>query len=261
MSEPIVPDPTPGCGLILGGTAEARQLAALATATGLPVISSLAGRVSRPALPVGAVRIGGFGGAGGLAEFLRTHRIRAVVDATHPFAATMSANAATACTGNKIPILRLARPGWADRADAMNWQWVDSTQEAAAIVERLGRRTFLTTGRQTLSDFSKLDAQFVLVRVVEPPEAPLPAGWEVVQDRGPYSLAGELELMRSAAIEVLVTKNSGGSYTSAKLDAAKELGVAVVVVRRPIPNDMVAAVDSPAAALRWFADRLTAASL
>jgi len=238
--------------LILGGTAEARALATAANRAGLSVVSSLAGRVSRPALPTGPVRVGGFGGAAGLAGYLRDERIRAVVDATHPFAATMSASAATACTATGVPLLRLARPGWSARADAACWNWVTSTAAAGEVAAQLGGRPFLTTGRQTLGDFVPLSERFVLVRVVELPTTPLPPAWELIRDRGPYSLAGELDLMRSRAIEVLVTKDSGGAYTSAKLDAAAALGVAVVVVRRPAGDAAVPAVASAAQALEWL---------
>lgn len=246
------PDPPGKCALILGGTAEARALAAAAIRAGLSVVSSLAGRVSRPALPVGPVRIGGFGGAAGLAGYLRDERIRAVVDATHPFAATMSASAATACGATGVPLLRLARPGWSTRDDAGRWRWVSTTAAAGEVAAQLGRRTFLTTGRQTLDDFIPLADRFVLVRVVEPPTAPLPPAWELIQDRGPYSLAGELDLMESRAIDVLVTKDSGGAYTSAKLDAAATLGLAVVVVRRPAVDERVPAVASAVQALEWL---------
>lgn len=241
-----------GAVLILGGTSEGRALAAAAVGVGVPVVSSLAGRVSRPALPVGQVRIGGFGGAVGLQQFLTTHRIRAVVDATHPFAATMTSSAAVACAATGIPLLRLARPGWAGLAGAADWNWVDSIAAAAAATDRLGRRPFLTTGRQTLEQFRVLADRFVLVRVVEPPDSALPVRWELIRDRGPYSLTAELSLMRSNSIDVLVTKDSGGDYTSAKLNAASRLGIPVVVVRRPAVPEGVQSVESVPAALAWL---------
>lgn len=247
-----VPAPTDRVALILGGTAEGRALAAAAVAVGRPVVSSLAGRVSRPALPVGPVRIGGFGGPAGLADYLTGARIGAVVDATHPFAATMSANAVLACTAVGIPLLRLARPGWAGRPDAGSWLWADSTTAAATVTRQTGRRPFLTTGRQTLQDFAALADRPTLVRVVEPPDLPLPGSWQVIQDRGPYAVAGELALMHAHGIDVVVTKDSGGAYTSAKLDAAGALDIPVVVVRRPAPDARVPAVDSVAAALDWL---------
>jgi precorrin-6A/cobalt-precorrin-6A reductase len=249
---PTAADGTDGSILILGGTAEGRALAVAATAARYPIVSSLAGRVSRPALPVGSVRIGGFGGPDGLAAYLTSARISAVVDATHPFAARMSANAVAACTAVGVPLLRLARPGWAGRADADWWRWVDSTAAAAVATRETGQRAFLTTGRQTLPEFAGLTDRSTLVRVVEPPDIPLPDRWQVMLDRGPYVLAGELTLMRAFEVDVLVTKDSGGSYTSAKLDAAAELHIPVVVVRRPSPPAGVATVDSVAGALEWL---------
>lgn len=249
LTRGVVPD---GSVLILGGTAEGRALAAAAVGAGYPIVSSLAGRVARPALPVGPVRIGGFGGSAGLAAYLVDCRVRAVVDATHPFAATMSASAAQACRAVGVPLLRLARPGWSTRPDAGSWQWADSTVAAAGSAGRIGQRAFLTTGRQTLPDFAALADRPTLVRVVEPPEAPLPQRWHLVLDRGPYTLAGELELMTARQVDVLVTKDSGGAYTCAKLDAAAQLHIPVVVVRRPAPDAEVPAVTSVAGAVAWL---------
>ena len=218
--------------LILGGTSEARALAAALTARGVPVTSSLAGRVADPALPVGAVRIGGFGGPGGLTAHLESERPSVVVDATHPFATTISRSAVTACRAVGIPLLRLARPGWADHPDAASWHWVDSYPAAANRAAALGSRIMLTTGRTTLPHFLALDAEFVLVRLVEE-VGDLPAHWELIRSRGPYTVPAERELMASRRIEVLVTKDSGGAMTAPKLTAAASAGVQVVVVRRP----------------------------
>ena len=239
--------------LILGGTAEGRALAAAAVAAELPVISSLAGRVSNPARPAGEVRIGGFGGVSGLTEYLVTQRISAVVDATHPFAATISASAARACSDTGLPLLRLARPGWSTRPEAGGWHWVGSTTAAAQAAFGLGDKAFLTTGRQSLEDFIQaLAGRETLIRVVEPPVINLPPAWELIQDRGPYAPAAELQLMASRAVNVLVTKDSGGHYTEAKLNAAAVLGIPVVVVRRPAAARGVPVVDSPDDALAWL---------
>lgn len=235
--------------LILGGTAEARALAATLNDAGVPVISSLAGRVRNPALPAGEIRVGGFGGPDGLAHYLRTHRIRAVVDATHPFATGISASAATAGGAAGVPLLRLARPGWAGHPLAGTWQWVDDYPAAAAAVS--GRRVFLTTGRTTLGDFGGLTTPFVLLRLVDPPSAPPADRWSVIISRGPYTVAGEVALLREHRIEALVTKDSGGPLTEAKLVAADQLGVAVVVVRRPAGVAGVPTVTSVAAASAW----------
>ncbi|SER38744.1 cobalt-precorrin-6A reductase [Microlunatus flavus] len=216
--------------LVLGGTAEARALAAALVEAGVDVLSSLAGRVSAPALPVGRVRVGGFGGVDGLATFLVEHRVAAVVDATHPFAATISANAAGACSATGVPLLRLARPGWSDHPDAGAWTWVDAVAQALDVP---GVRPLLTTGRQSLAEFLPWADRRVLARVVDPPEIALPPAWRVLRSRGPYALEGERSLLREHRADLLVTKDSGGTHTAAKLDAARELEVPVVVVRRP----------------------------
>ncbi|GHH44449.1 cobalt-precorrin-6A reductase [Lentzea cavernae] len=226
--------------LILGGTGEARELASR-----VPAVSSLAGRVSAPRLPVGEVRIGGFGGVDGLVRWLRDNDVHAVVDATHPFARQITANAFEACSQVGVPFLVLRRPGF---TPADGWRWVDGVAEAARDLP--GERVFLTTGRQDLAEFAACP-QWFLARMVEPPEPPMPHRIEVLLSRGPFTVDGELELMRSREIDVLVTKDSGGSMTSAKLEAARQLGVPVVVVRRPPlpPAETVADVD---AAVRWL---------
>ncbi|MGV9743768.1 cobalt-precorrin-6A reductase [Rhodococcus zopfii] len=237
--------------LILGGTGEARALAERLQSGGTEFVSSLAGRVRNPRLPVGEVRVGGFGGADGLAKFLRDHRIRAVVDATHPFAAGISANAAAACAATGVPLLRLARPGWHGTAGSGAWTWVDGHDEAATAAAT-GRRIFLSTGRQTLDRFvGPLAHHATLVRVVEPLDIEIPERWTVLHARGPYTLDGERDLMREHGIDTLVTKDSGGSYTRAKLDAAAELGVRVIVVRRPVAPTGTDTVGSVTAAAEW----------
>ncbi|WP_409186035.1 cobalt-precorrin-6A reductase [Amycolatopsis sp. VS8301801F10] len=239
--------------LILGGTAEARDLAAELHERGVAVVSSLAGRVTRPRLPVGEVRIGGFGGVEGLTTWLREHGVRAVVDATHPFAERIGANAFHAAQAAGIPLLRLARPGW-QPGDADRWHWADDLEEAAALLPGLGTRVFLTSGRQGLAAFADLDPLWFLIRCVDPPGQPLPRAHEVVLDRGPYRLDGERALMTEHDIDVLVTKDSGGAMTAAKLTAARELGLPVVVVRRP-PRPSAAETADVAAAVEWVLDR------
>ena len=239
--------------LILGGTAEARALAAALVTAGVDTLSSLAGRVADPTLPAGRVRIGGFGGVEGLASFLARDRVRVLVDATHPFATTISTHAVAAADLAGVPLLQLARPGWADHPDAAGWNWVPDHDAAALAAARLGRRPMLTTGRQTLPSYLALPA--ALVRLVEPADAAVPPGWTVVLDRGPYTAAGELTLMRAQRVDVLVTKDSGGSYTSAKLDAARALALPVVVVARPAAaassGSATAVVADVGAAAAW----------
>lgn len=220
--------------LILGGTAEARELARLIEEDPrFSVLSSLAGRVARPRLPVGETRIGGFGGPSGLTAFLAAEGFDLLVDATHPFAATISRNAALAAESAGVPLLAVVRPGWAPGpGDA--WTPVPTVAAAAALLaERPGGRAMLTTGRQDAHEFAALDDWWFLVRVVDAPSGPLPRRHELLRDRGPYTLDSERTLMRSLGIDVLVTKNSGGDLVSAKLAAARELGVEVVMVDRP----------------------------
>jgi precorrin-6A/cobalt-precorrin-6A reductase len=246
---------TPPTVLILGGTAEARELAGrLAGRDGLRVVSSLAGRVRDPALPAGQVRIGGFGGPGGLAGWLTSQRAAAVVDATHPFAAGISANAAVACGRTRTPLLSLLRPPWAPgRGD--DWHTAGSLPDAAALLPSLGSRVFLTTGRQGLAAFTQLASTWFLIRCVDPPSGPLPPASQVILARGPYDAAAELALMRTHGIDVLVTKNSGGELTAGKLQAARELAIPVVMVTRPALPE-VPRCSSAAAAERWLLHQL-----
>ncbi|MDX2604926.1 cobalt-precorrin-6A reductase [Streptomyces caniscabiei] len=244
--------------LILGGTTEARRLAELLhTTPGVRLTSSLAGRVASPRLPPGEVRVGGFGGAEGLAAWLREHGVDAFIDATHPFAGTMSFHAAQAAATTHVPLLALRRPGWVPGPDD-DWRDAGSLTEAARLLPTLGRRVFLTTGRMGLAAFAALDDLWFLVRSVDPPEAPYPARTEVLLDRGPFSLDGERELLRRHRVDVVVTKDSGGAATAPKLTAAREAGLPVVVVRRPpVPEDVPVVAD-PEAAARWVAERLHA---
>jgi precorrin-6A/cobalt-precorrin-6A reductase len=240
--------------LILGGTGEARELAAALVAAGTDVLSSLAGRVRDPRLPEGPVRIGGFGGADGLAAFLKTAGVTAVVDATHPFASGITANAAQAAIRAQVPLLVLRRPEWdADPA----WQAVADIYAAAAATadwrgkDRQGDGVFLTTGRRDLAAFAGDDAHRFLVRTVDPPDGPVPARMTLISGRGPYTVDGETALMREHGIGLLVTKNSGGPMTAAKLQAARDLGVQVVMVQRPPVPAGSAVVATVPEAVRW----------
>ncbi|MEV6832948.1 cobalt-precorrin-6A reductase [Streptomyces sp. NPDC051133] len=235
--------------LILGGTTEARRLAAdLAARPGVRVTTSLAGRVARPAAVAGELRVGGFGGAEGMADWLRAHRVDALVDATHPFAGTITAHAARAAALTGVPLVVLRRPGWRP-VPGDRWYDVPSLSGAAEALPGLGRRIFLSTGRLGLAAFAHLTAQHFVVRSVEPPEPPLPPHTELLLARGPFMLADERELLRTRRIDVLVTKDSGGGATSAKLTAARELGLPVVVVRRPSLPQGVTPVPDTAGAL------------
>ncbi|MEU6175341.1 cobalt-precorrin-6A reductase [Streptantibioticus parmotrematis] len=245
--------------LILGGTTEARRLAAALDGEpwpGLRVTSSLAGRVTRPSLPPGEVRVGGFGGVDGLARWLREHEADAVIDATHPFARQISFHAALAAAATHVPLLALRRPGWVAAEDD-RWHDAASLEDAAALLPGLGHRVFLTTGRLGLAAFAgpALHGLSFLVRSVDAPEPPHPERMTVILDRGPFTLEGERALLREHRIDVLVTKDSGGDATAAKLTAAREAGIPVVVVRRPpVPEGVAVAADVPGA-LAWLAER------
>ncbi|MFF3468251.1 cobalt-precorrin-6A reductase [Streptomyces sp. NPDC002619] len=230
--------------LVLGGTTEARRLAAeLAARPGVRVTTSLAGRVARPGALDGDVRIGGFGGAEGLAAWLRTQHADAVVDATHPFAVGITANAARAAAATGVPLVVLRRPGW-QPGPGDDWHPVPSLAAAADALPGFGRRVFLTTGRLGLVAFAHLTECHLVVRTVEPPEPPMPPDVEVILARGPFTVADELSLLRAHRIDVLVTKDSGGEATAAKLAAARQLGLPVVVVRRPpLPEGVTAVPD------------------
>jgi precorrin-6A/cobalt-precorrin-6A reductase len=236
--------------LLLGGTAEGRALAKTLHPR-VDIISSLAGRVPDPALPVGPVRIGGFGGVDGLRRWLQDERIDAVVDATHPFAATMTAHAAEVCGELQIPHLVLARPAWEDGAAAV----VASDTEAAEVVAKKHySRVFLTTGRSGVNAFADSDAWFLIRAVTEPDTAALPRRYQLLLSRGPYHYDDEFALMREHRIDALVTKNSGGDMTRAKLDAAAALSIPVVMVARPQLPAGVAAVGTVQEAADWVAE-------
>lgn len=236
--------------LILGGTAEAVELARAALTLGLDVTSSLAGRtVGRVDLP-GRVRVGGFGGVDGLAAYLHAEGIAVVIDATHPFAATISAHARAACGRLELPRLQLRRPAWAPQPGD-RWTVVATLAEAAARLPALGRRAFLTAGSGGLEAFAGCADLWFLARLITAPAA-LPFAGEMIVARGPFTLAGELDLLRRHRIDVLVTKASGGAATVAKLAAARQRGLPVLMVDRPAaePGPLVTSV---AEAVAWLA--------
>jgi len=239
--------------LILGGTRDAVALAQeLQNRWGeaVGVTTSLAGRTRDPVRPAGAVRVGGFGGVAGLMSYLAEHRVVAVIDATHPFAAQMSRHASEACTAAGVPLLRMERPPWRPQSGD-DWRPVDSNEAAAQLLRNLGRNVFLTIGATELQAYFGLPRQRFLVRAIEPDALPdLPAGWTAIFARGPFQETAELALMRRHRIEVLVTKNSGGSSVAAKLQAARALGIPVVMIDRP-PGPDVDRVTTVPAASKW----------
>ncbi|HET6740634.1 MAG TPA: cobalt-precorrin-6A reductase [Kribbella sp.] len=234
--------------LLLGGTGEARELAQRLVAEDVQVISSLAGRTTTAQQPDGEVRVGGFGGAEGLTSWLRTNPVDAVVDATHPFAHRITTNAAAAAPPLGIPLLVLRRPGWSPEPGD-DWHWSDTASEAADLLPGLGSRAFLTIGRQGLDAFATTGV-WTLARCIEPP-VPVPTWCTLLLARGPFTPADELALMRHHRIDVLVTKDSGGPATAAKLTAARELSMPVIVIRRPALPAGVQTVESVDAAAYW----------
>lgn len=238
--------------LILGGTTEATALAKrLAGHPGIDARVSLAGRTRNPVLPPLPTRIGGFGGVEGLAGYLRAEGIGAVIDATHPFADRISANAAAACAQVSVPLRVLTRPAWVAGAGD-RWIGVPDMDAAALALRDLGDTVFLTIGRQQVAAFEAMPDKRYLIRAVDPPE-PMPAlpRMSLILDRGPFTVEGELALMRGQGVEVVVAKNSGGRATDAKLEAARALGLPVVMVERPAGNG-VAELHGVAEAVGWL---------
>lgn len=244
--------------LLLGGTAEAAALARAIPSrfgAGVQITTSLAGRTERPVPVPGAVRIGGFGGSEGLADYLRAEEIAFVIDATHPFAARISAHARAASEALGLPRLMLLRPPWR-RQPLDRWIEVEDAAAAAAIVGKLGRRAFLTVGAGDIAAFAGIEDVRFLVRLVAPPRQVLPLRFHtLILGRGPFTLAEERHLLQRHAIEVLVTKASGGAATEAKLAAAREASLPVVMLRRP-PAEPGEAVASVEGVLAWLETRI-----
>jgi precorrin-6A/cobalt-precorrin-6A reductase len=219
--------------LILGGTSEAFDLAdRLADDPNVVAISSLAGRVRAPRLPRGSVRIGGFGGVEGLVAYLRDTGIDLVVDATHPYATTISEHSALACQQCARPLIALVRPPWAP-AGGDTWHHVADVSAAAHLAPTLGGRIFLAIGRSAIAPFVAIADRWFLVRAIDTPPNELPAHHTVILDRGPFVVEAEYALLRTYRIDVVVAKNSGGSGAYAKIEAARQLGLPVVMIARP----------------------------
>lgn len=238
--------------LILGGTGEASALArALAGRPDLSVRLSLAGRTAAPKVEPVPTRIGGFGGAAGLAHYLLAEGLTRLVDATHPFAAAISGNAARAAAQAGVPLLAIRRPAW-DRVPGDLWTEVGSMAEAAAALGPVPRRVFLTIGRQEAGAFAAAPHHAYLARTVEPLREVLTVPrLATIEARGPFDAEAEAALMRASGIEILVAKNSGGAATYGKIAAARRLGIPVVMVRRPAKPDVPSVADI-AGALRWL---------
>jgi precorrin-6A/cobalt-precorrin-6A reductase len=242
--------------LILGGTGDALALARAVDAAmpDLAMTTSLAGRTRDPVLPPGEVRIGGFGGTDGLARYIEENDITLLINATHPFAAEMSAHARDAHRRTGVPLLRLLRPAWIKQPED-SWIPAPDVREAAAMCRWLGKRIFLSLGAKDLAAFSGLTQPRFLVRLVDAPETLPLARYDLIAARGPFTRQGERDLIEEYAIDLIVTKNSGGAATYAKIEMARELGIPVVMIRRPeIALDPGSdSVDTAEAALVWIA--------
>lgn len=242
--------------LILGGTGDAAELAAkLATIQGLEAITSLAGRTREPSVPLGDLRVGGFGGVAGLTSYLRVMQIDLLIDATHPFATQISFNAADAATEVGVPRLMLIRPPW-EKANGDRWIEVDSVEAAAASLQNQAQRVFLTVGRQELTAFAHLEKIWFLMRMIDPPtDAALVPPGVILCDRGPFTLNNERQILINNKIDTIISKNSGGNATKPKIIAARELDVKVVMVNRPAipPGEQVTNIDD---ALTWLFNKL-----
>jgi len=244
--------------LILAGTTEATELARLLVDEGLQVVSSLAGVTGQPLPRAGDVRSGGFGGASGLAEYIRAEGIDLIVDATHPFAAVMPFNAVGAAEQSGVPHLRLLREPWRPQPGD-RWIEVADLTAAATIVEEIGERVFLAIGRGSLTPFAECTGPWFLVRSIEPVTTVL-ANSMSIRGRGPFRFERELELLDEHAIDTLVAKNAGGQASIAKLEAARALGITVVMVQRPPGPSGVLVVSSAMSAVEWVRSQVDLSS-
>ncbi|TPL97621.1 cobalt-precorrin-6A reductase [Mesorhizobium sp. B2-3-10] len=243
--------------LILGGTTEARQLAGkLAARADCSVTLSLAGRTENPVAQGVPVRSGGFGGADGVAAYLREKGTGLLIDATHPYAARISVNAAQAARATGVPILALRRPGW-DVVQGDRWLEVDSVAGAARALGDVPRRVFLALGRQEVAAFEAAPQHHYLIRSVDPvePKLVMPDA-DYLLARGPFDETDERVLLEKHRIDVVVSKNSGGTATYGKIAAARTLGIEVIMVRRPVLPDVPSAetVEALAAMVRHFVE-------
>jgi precorrin-6A/cobalt-precorrin-6A reductase len=239
--------------LILGGTADANRLAAEIARAGLDAVYSYGGRTRAPAEQPLPTRIGGFGGVRGLADYIRREAITHVVDATHPFAAEMSRNAAMACKATNTPLIALERAPWA-RTEADNWIEAGDVDAAVAALPDAPSRVFLAIGRQHIAPFALKPQHAYTLRFVDPTEAPLPFAADVIVSRGPFTPDGELATLRARGIAWIVARNSGGDGARAKIDAARALGLPVIMIARPeLPERLRA--EGALEVMQWLGHR------
>ncbi|QHP71684.1 cobalt-precorrin-6A reductase [Bradyrhizobium sp. LCT2] len=239
--------------LILGGTSDASQLAAEIARAGMDAVYSYGGRTRAPADQPLPTRIGGFGGVSGLADYIRREGITHVIDATHPFAAEMSRNAVAACAETGTPLIALERTPWA-KTPGDNWIEVGDVDAAVAALPESPANVFLAIGRQHIAPFGNKPQHAYTLRFVDPPEAPLPFPADVIVSRGPFTLDGELEMLRTRGVIWIVARNSGGDGARAKIDAARTLGLPVIMIARPeLPERQ--RVESVAEIMQWLGHR------
>jgi precorrin-6A/cobalt-precorrin-6A reductase len=239
--------------LILGGTTEATALATACAARGLPATLSYAGRTAKPAAQAVPVRVGGFGGAAGLAAWMAAAGVTHLVDATHPFAARISANAVVAAAQAGVPLVALTRPPWREQIGD-GWSHVADIPAAVAALAGPAERILLALGRMHVGAFVTQPQHHYLLRFVDPPvEPPALPHHHLVVDRGPFTVAGDRALIAAHGIQRIVCKNAGGTGAEAKLIAARELGVPVLMIDRPVLPERTT-VDSVAAVFDWLAD-------
>ncbi|MCA1424437.1 MULTISPECIES: cobalt-precorrin-6A reductase [unclassified Bradyrhizobium] len=236
--------------LILGGTADASLLAAEIARAGIDAVYSYGGRTRAPADQPLPTRIGGFGGVSGLADYIRAEGITHVIDATHPFAAEMSRNAVAACTETGTPLLALERAPWI-KASTDNWIEVADVNAAVSALPDAPANVFLAIGRQHIAPFATKPQHAYTLRFVDPPDAPLPFAADVIVSRGPFTLHSELAMMRTRGIAWIVARNSGGDGARAKIDAARMLGLPVIMISRPeLPERQ--RVESVTDVMQWL---------
>ncbi len=241
--------------LILGGTTEAARLShVLAERDGLNVVTSLAGRTNARQSIAGAVRTGGFGGVDGLVRHLEDASIDAVIDATHPFATEITANAHRACRSVRLPYVRLQRPAWKPETED-RWFSVTSFADAARTVQKLGERTFLATGHSDLDAFQVCEDVWFLVRLITPPEHVPLKHYQLICERGPFDEASEIALLKHHKIGAVVSKNSGGGASYGKIAAARALQLPVIMIERQ-KSDISPAVNSVEACIAWVESTL-----
>lgn len=239
--------------LILGGTSDAGLLATAIADARIDAVYSYGGRTRAPADQPLPTRIGGFGGVSGLADYIRREGITHVIDATHPFAAEMSRNAVEACAITGTALIALERAPWA-RAPSDSWIEANDVGAAAAALPEAPARVFLAIGRQHIAPFAQKPQHAYTLRFVDPPEAALPFAAHVIVSRGPFTLDGELDMMRTRGINWIVARNSGGDGARAKIDAARILGLPVVMISRPQLSERLR-VESVTEVMQWLGHR------